>query len=248
VGLPGVIAVRSHRAFLYLALLAPGLVFHLGSVPSAHARDLAPGEMIQSGLPVQTTVSTARKSDILFSLCRAVKAHPDAAAALTSTAVGARKEFAGEIVAIVLRCSGKSDCEFTKSIVAAAVAAAPDASGAIGEAALARAPACADTIRRAIPPASRAKLNPAAVQSSSPADVAPASGAAEAAVEELDPFEPLRLVCDNGTPRVVRESEIDDFLETHPGAFVGDCPAATPSPSPSPAGEPAVPPNKKPPH
>gem|GEM_PF-6333710 len=189
--------------------------------------------MIQSGLPARTTIKTAPKSDLLLALCRAVKEHPDAAAALTSMGVAARKELAGEMVATVLRCSGKNDCEFVGTIVAAAVAAAAEVSGSVGQTALARAPACGDTIRRAVQPVATRAKGTGATPAAESGEATGSLGGNGDANEEFDPLEPLRLVCDNGVQRALRESLVADFLETHPGAFVGTCPPAAPSPAAS---------------
>jgi hypothetical protein len=41
--------------------------------------------------------------------------------------------------------------------------------------------------------------------------------------EGFDPHEQLNLVCDNGTQRAVRASQLNDFLRLNPGSLVGVC-------------------------
>src|SRR5699024_1989306 len=72
---PGATAAKSSKAFFVLLLVAVGLAIPSPGV--AQGRDLAPGEMIQSGLPARSTAKTARKSDLLFAVCRGIKEHPD---------------------------------------------------------------------------------------------------------------------------------------------------------------------------
>ena len=216
--------------FVFLAL---GAEFWVAPISPSPARDLAPGEMIQAGLPPQNTIGTARKGDLLFAICGAVKEYSGAASALTSTAVAARKELAGEIVGTVLRCSEKSDCEFVGTIVAAAVAASGQATGPAGEAALAHAPNCAERIRRATQSAASPTKGSGLSKAVPPTEQPPPAVTSTSPNENYDPLEPLRLVCGDGTQRALRQSNVDDFLQTHPGSFVGVCPP-TPSPSASP--------------
>ena len=222
---------KTGAAISLVPLVALGLGFWLSFFPHAHGRDLAPAEMIQAELPSGKTMRTANRGDLLFGLCRAVRKHEATASAITSTAVAGRNEFAGAIVGTVLRCSGKKDCEFAGAIVAAAVAAAANSGRSVGEAALAQVPPCADTIRQATqPPGTRPQGN-TTVKAASPAEQQAALVATSPTVSEhYDPLEPLRLVCDEGTQRILRQSQVQDFLQTHPGAFLGRC---RPKPSPT---------------
>jgi hypothetical protein len=149
------------------------------------------------------------------------------AAAITSAAVTAHPAFAADIVARLLSCSGKIDCEFVGAIVTAAAAAESNSATRIGDAAMARMPNCADTIERAIKEAAKRAMPGA----TSPGE-ATSAVSSPGAEESFDPLEPLTLVCDNGTRRAIRQSMVNDFLRLHPGSFRGSCPP-TPSPSPS---------------
>lgn len=219
---------------LLFLIIATAFCFSTGG---ARARDLAPAQMIEAHLPAGKTLQTATQAKLLAAICEAVKEDRSAAVAITATAVVRRAEFAGEIVGTVLQCSEKVDCEFAGMIVAAAVAAAPQSTVAINDAAVARAPDCSETIRKAAQPVATP------VASSAPAIPAP-PGTAPGLPGEMqqdegyDPLEPLRLVCDDGTQRAIRESQINDFLKTHPKSFLGTCPT-TPTPQPTPAAKPA---------
>ena len=131
----------------------------------------------------------------------------------------ARRESAGDILGAVLRCGGKTNCELVGSIVAAATAAEGDPAK-IADAAMAKAPNCAETIReasrRGAKASDRAEVEVAPEQG-------PLIGTSNGPDEGFDPHEQLNLVCDNGTQRAVRASQLDDFLRSNPGSFVGVC-------------------------
>ena len=218
--------------FLFLVLtLAAG--FWLVPLPEVLGRDPSPAELIQQGLSGRQTLKSASKVDLLSAVCRAVRQRRSEAPAITSAAVTARPALAAEIVSRLLSCSGKLDCEFVGMIVSAAIGANNNAGTAIGDAAVVRASNCADTIARTIKEGGRRGTAPSATNSNG----APAAGSRAGAEETFDPLEPLTLVCDNGTPRAIRESLVDEFLRAHPGSFRGSCPPK-PSPPPAPAKSP----------
>jgi len=203
-------------------------------MPVVLGRDPSPAELIQQGLSGRQTIKSATKMDLFSAVCRAVRQRRSEAPAITSTAVTARPNLAAEIVSRLLSCSGQLDCDLVDMIVSAAVTANNSAASAIGDAAVARAPNCAETVARAIKDAGRHGA-PGGVSSNGATPAGSAPGAAE---ETFDPMEPLVLVCDNGTPRAIRQSLVDEFLQTHPGSFRGPCPAK-PSPSVAPAMSPS---------
>ena len=226
--------------FLFLVLtLAAG--FWLLPLPEVSGRDPSPAELIQQGLSGRQTLKSASKVDLLSALCRAVRQRRSEAPAITSAAVRARPALTAEIVSRLLSCSGKVDCEFVGTIVSAALGANHNADTAIGDAAVARAPNCADTIARTIKEGGWRGTTPSATNSNG----VPATGSRADAEKTFDPLEPLTLVCDNGTPRAIRESLVDEFLRTHPGSFPGSCPpkpspTAAPAKSPLPAASPIM--------
>ena len=132
--------------------------------------------------------------------------------AITQAAVTARREMAGEIVGMVLRCAGKPNCEAIGAIVAAANAAKGDVTK-ITDAAIAKAPDCAETIRQATQRA----------EPKSTPEPEPVIGTSSGREDGFDPHEPLQLVCNDGTQRAVRASLVDQFLKANPGAVLGPC-------------------------
>ena len=203
--------------FCGLLLMAAG--FWMALPPTVLARELTAAQMIADQLPGRITLKSATKSEFLGAVCAAVRKQRGAAAAITQAAVLARRESAGDILGAVLRCGGKASCELVGSIVAAATAAEGDPAN-IADAAMAKAPNCAETIRDAS--RSGAKASDRAQVEVAPEQV-PLIGTSNGPDEGFDPHEQLNLVCDNGTQRAVRASQLNDFLRSNPGSFIGVC-------------------------
>ncbi len=198
------------------AVLFLGAVFWTASLSAQPARENAAAEAIATQLPEKKTLKNASKTEFLSAVCAAARKRRANIAAITQAAVLARREWAGEVVGMVLRCAGKTNCETTGAIVEAAHAAEGDESK-ITDAAIAKAPNCAETIHEAI---SRSAKTPAA---KGPAEPEPPPGTSNARDYGFDPHEPLELVCAGGTPRAVRASQLEEFLKTNPGSFPGPC-------------------------
>jgi hypothetical protein len=203
--------------FCGVFLLAAGLWAAL--LPAVLAREATAVDMIANQLPGRKTLKSATKSEFLGAVCAAVRKQRKAAPAITQAAVTARRESAGDIVGTVLRCSGKTSCESVGSIVAAAVAAEGDSAN-IADAAIAKAPNCVETIREAGRRGAKASDRVAAETAP---EQGPLIGTSNGPDEGFDPHEQLNLVCNDGTQRAVRASQLDDFLRSNPGSFVGVC-------------------------
>jgi hypothetical protein len=204
----------------------------IATTPAAISRDSPPATLLQAALPPKVTIENASKSDLLAATCAAVRNHRNSAAGIAMSAVGARGEFAADIVGTVLRCLGKVDCEKVGAIVKVAVSARPAAAQAISDAAVALAPKCDQSIANEVR---------AAMKTSSPSPIgqnSPGTMAADAD-REYDPHEELTLVCVEGTQRAVRQSLLSEFLRSHPGATTGRC-SPTPSPTVAPSVAPVV--------
>ncbi len=215
--------------------------FWLLPLPDLIARDPSPAELIQQGLSGRRTLKSANKVDLLSAVCRAVRQRRSEAPAITSAAVTVRPALTAEIVSRLLSCSGQLDCDFVVQIVSAAAAANNNALTAIGDAAVARAPNCADAVVRALKGTGR-RPAPGSAKSNGATTNGPGAAASE---ETFDPLESLVLVCDNGTPRAIRASLVDEFLNTHPGSIRGACPpkaspTIAPGISPSPTESPGA--------
>lgn len=214
---------RTALIFCGALLLATG--FWSALSPFAFGREAAPADLIAEQLPGKKTLQNASKSEFLGAVCAAVRKRRSAAAIITQAGVTARHESAAEIVGAVLRCGGKSNCESVGSVVAAATAEEGDAVS-IADAAIAKAPNCAETIREAT------RRGAKAIERAEP-EPTPEQGAligTSGSDEGFDPHEQLKLVCDDGTQRAVRASLLDEFIASHPGAVAGACqPTAPPA-------------------
>jgi hypothetical protein len=182
--------------------------------------------LIQEGLPRGKTIENADKGELTNAICRAVKRHRSATVRMTSAAATAQPELAAEITATVLRCLGGANCDSVAKIVSAACKVKGTSNNAIADAAIARAPDCAEAIDRAARPAKKESA-----QAVAKTETTPSPTPKPTPEETFDPHEPLRLVCDSGSQRAVRAGEVDEFLRTHPDAVLGTCP---PVPSPFP--------------
>ncbi len=219
--------------WLSLSYLLLGFAYGLIQLPWAEARETSAARMIAENLPANKTLTSATKAEVLAAVCTAVRNNRAAAAGIAPVAVAAHREYAGEIVGTVLRCSGKLECEFVGPIVTAASAVAGVTTTVISDAAAAKAPNCLETIREAIRRGLKqgeARVVSEEADASAPGALIGTSGGPD---EGFDPHEMLDLVCDHGTPRAVRASQLDAFLRNNPGAFLGSCPS-TPTPAPPP--------------
>ena len=209
---------RLSLSLILTALLAAALWVATSPVVRA-ARTMTPAEMIQENLPPGKTMKNTPKPQFLSAVCAAVKRHRDASPEITKVATGVHREYAGDIVATVLRCGANVDCEFVGAVVRAAVRAAPDEASTIADAALAVVPDCADAIQQAsnIPGEGPDNFG------GGPTTQVPLPGSTGGGGGGINPEDQKLLVCDNGTQRTVRQSQLGGFLSSHPGSFVGTC-------------------------
>ncbi len=251
---------RLHGLVCFACPLFLATFFWFEPLSGALAREPSATELIAEGLPPRKTLKNASKQDLLNAICRAVRKRKTSAAAITSSALAARKSLAGDVVGVVLRCSGKIDCEFVGTVISAAMEADGNAI-TISDAAVARAPNCAEAIQHATRPrtvseADRNGRTEASSHGEHPeratptparaADMDPLIGTSAGADEGFDPLEPLTLVCDDGMQRALRVSLVDEYLRAHPGAAKGECPPATLHPGTTIAPGPTAVPSAKP--
>ena len=212
-------------ALISFLLFLPGSSLSSAARTKTSDREMTAADMLTEQLPGKTTLQNASKSEFLGAVCAAVKKRRRAAAAIAQAAVTMRREAAGEIVGMVLRCSGKLNCEFVGVIAAAAAVAQGDAT-ALGDAASAKAPDCAETIREST------RMAPKTAAPAARPEQTPSPGASNGLDGGFDPHEQLELVCDAGTQRALRASLVEEFLRNHPGSLRGPCQTA-PRPTPS---------------
>ena len=233
-GLFSMVSAGMALSLLLTLALAAGL--WVATLPAARAQTITPTEMIQEGLPPGKTMKSATKPELLSAVCAAVKKHRDVAPAITRVAIITHREYAGDIVATVLRCSPNVDCNFVATIVGSAMRVAPSEASVIDDAALALAPDCADAIQNATSQDGKDMLDGKDIlegkdiPSEGPTDFGggpnnqlPLPGSVGGGGGGFNPQEQLFIVCDNGTQRTVRESQLGAFLSSHPGSFVGSC-------------------------
>ncbi len=225
-------------------LLALGLTAELwiATGPLATARMMSPEELIEAGLPPGVMLKTADKPQFLTAVCAAAKNHRGVAPALARNAVAAHPDYAGDIVATVVRCA-EGNCDLTGEIVAAATSAAPDSAAIIDDAAMGVAPDCADYVQGAttrdgkqllgdgkeilgdgkeiLPAADIPREGPRDFNSNVPVPQPPLPGTVGAG--GFPPQNSTVQICDNGQQRTIAASRLSHFLETHPGAFAGRC-------------------------
>ena len=229
-------AAIKRRFWLEFVVLILAAALGLVAAPSSLSRDSSPADLVENALPAKVTMKNASKSDLLDAVCAAVRKNRKSAAGITSVAVTAHGEFAGEVVGTVLRCTRKTDCTYVGAVVAAAVKAQPASGTAISDAAMARAPNCSETIEAAVKAAAQSQAGPAAA-----AGAASPTGTRTGSEENFDPHEQLVLVCADNVERAIRQSLLGEFMHAHTGSFLGPCPPPTPalSPTPSPVPNPA---------
>jgi hypothetical protein len=205
----------------FVVVLSLTTALWVATIPVASARLMTPAEMIEAGLPPGVVIKSAGKPQFLTALCAAVRNHHKDSAAIAHVAAAAHKEYAGDIVATVVRCLGdKPDCELVGSVVADAIGGAPDSAVQIDDAAVAIAPACADAIEKAsrdVPAEAPGNYGapPALNEAPLPGDAGGGGG--------FNPQDSRVPVCDMGQQRSIRASRVDHYLRTHPGSFVGHC-------------------------
>ncbi|MEO8045233.1 MAG: hypothetical protein ABI674_10040 [Spartobacteria bacterium] len=210
---------RRLTALICGGVLLLALLFWNASLPAAPAREVNAADLIASQLPDNKTLKSANKMEFLSAVCAVARRRRSSAPVITQTAVSLRREAAGEIVGMVLRCVGKVNCDVAGTIVAAAIAAEGDPTK-ITDAAMAKAPDCAETIRDAARRGGKVADRPE--PGATPEQATP-SGTGANPDGAFDPHEPLKLVCVNGTPRAVRASELAEFMRANPGAVEGNC-------------------------
>jgi hypothetical protein len=220
----------ARMALSFFVMTALATVLWVVTLPAARARTLTPAEMIQENLPPGKTMHTATKPEFLSAVCAAVRRYRPAAPGITMVAVSTHREYAGDIVGTVLRCTPSGDCEFVENIVRAGVLDAASQAAAIQDAALSAAPDCADAIQDALARdgkeilgGGKEILQPPAEGPAGPIALLPPPGSVPGGAGGFNPQENVVQVCDNGTQRSIRADQLAAFLSSHPGSFVGSC-------------------------
>jgi hypothetical protein len=204
-----------------LAVIALGSLFWSVSLPVARAAAATPADMIQANLPQAMNLGSAPKADLLSAVCKAVKKYPKDAPQIVRTASEKRKEFTGDILGTAVGCLRKGkenpDCELVRLTLQEAIAVDGEHAANLTELLVKEAPNCIDSPEE----------GPDSAFASGPANIngAPGSTGGGAAVGNAC------LVCHNGQAVQVACSELDSYLNGHPGDTAGNC-QATPVTNP----------------
>lgn len=168
--------------------------------------------LIEIKLPAHKTVVSADKSQFLDGLCDALKQWQLVAPQIVKAAVTKRKELASDILTTAIRCLG--DCDAIAQAVAAVVAADPAHASEYTELALQLSPNCAGAIQRVAQGQTEGEgnfTNPPANVNAPPGSVGGGAGGNTC------------IVCHNGHEVQVACSDLNSYLQGHPGDTAGAC-------------------------
>jgi hypothetical protein len=139
-------AARVARSMAVLLIaLSLGMTLWVATMPVAEAQQMSATRMIESNLPQGQTMAKASKGDLTSAICAAIKKNRGNAAQIIRAAVGAKKQWAKDIMRAAFQCvgTGRNNCELLGEIYDALVAANPDDASEINQLALQLAPDCA---------------------------------------------------------------------------------------------------------
>ncbi len=166
--------------------------------------------LIETKLPPHETVVTADKQQFLDGLCDAMKQWRMVAPQVVKAAVQKRRELGPDILRTALRCLG-GDCGAVAQVVAAVVAADPTRAAEYTELAIQISPGCANEIEHGAQTNEGNFTNP-------PANInAPPGSIGGGAIGNVC------IVCHNGSEVQVACSDLQSYLQSHPGDTSGPC-------------------------
>lgn len=203
-----------------VALLTVGViladVFWMISAPIAGAEKLSPTQMIESQLPRERNMTTAKKPELLSAVCGSVRRWQSMSGEIVTTAAASHSKWTISIVQESIRCLGNDDCEMIARVTSVGISANPDEASDILDMAVAAAPDCRGALDQLFSPPAE---GPDALNNlpNPPNFVSDAGGAG------VDPQESTVTVCDNNAPIQVAASRVTAYLASHPGSFAGAC-------------------------
>lgn len=180
---------------------------------SLPAASMTPAEMIQSKLPLNTTVATATDAQLLQAVCEAVKQWPRDTRLIVRTAAGARKSIRSDILCMAIRCARERnalDCSWVLDILREWIKAEPSLANQLTEAAMQCAPECREALQN-LTLGEGAFTNPPSNINAPPGSVGGGAGGN------------VCVVCHNGSEIQIACSDLDQFLRDHPGDTAGPC-------------------------
>lgn len=204
--------------FIFLLSVALGFILWVASLPVVHAAQMTPAEMIQSKLPPNKTIATATDAQLLAAVCKAVKQRPKDAVLIIRTAAGARKTLKSDLLCMATRCLREKrdlDCSWVSEILHDWIKAEPNEASRLTELVLQCAPECRDLFPSK-PVDEGNFVNPPGNINVLPGSVGGGAGGN------------VCIACHNNREVQVACSDLDNFLDNHPGATTGPC-QVTPS-------------------
>ena len=211
-----VLSIWKTPILLAISLSLAG-VFWIASVPMARAASMSPAEMIQANLPHAMSLTSAPKAEVLSAVCSAVTKNQKKAPEIVRAAVGARKEFAEDILKTAVRClhldADHPDCELARHALKEAIAVDPDQAATLNELFIQLVPGCAESPEEG--PGNFAAAT--TVNSLSGTGGGGSAGSGDSCT-----------VCHANQSIQVACSDLNTYLKNHPGDTAGAC-EATPN-------------------
>ena len=188
---------------------------------SLRAASMTPAEMIQSKLPLNTTIATATDGQLLQAVYEAVKQWPRDFRLIVRTAAGARKSIRSDILCMAIRGARERsalDCNWVLEILREWIKADPSLANQLTEAAMQCAPECREALQN-LTLGEGGFTNPPSNINAPPGSVGGGAGGN------------VCIVCHNGSEIQIACSDLDNYLRSHPGDTAGACPP-TPTTNP----------------
>ena len=215
----GIRAPVLRATFIFALSVTLGFILWMASLPVAQAAPVTPAEMIQSKLPPNKTIASATDAQLLSAVCKAVKQRPKEAALIVRTAAGARKTLKSDLLCMAVRCIREKndlDCSWVSEILRDWIKAEPNEASRLTELVLQCAPECRDLVPSRPPVDEGNFVNPPSNINMFPGSVGGGAGGN------------VCLACHNNREVQVACSDLDNFVNNHPGATAGPC-QVTPS-------------------
>ena len=226
-----ILGLPSKNRLVFLSAVILPVVTCISPVSNAVAAQRRPAELIQSELPAKKTLADASDVQLLEAVYRSVKASfkhrstRDAArrqaALIVKTAGEARPALRSDLLCVAVRSlkeNGALSCKWVAGIVREWIDSDPQHANQLmqvmGD--------CSSDCREAI---QMAHLEIQANEVSPPENINPPPGSSMAGIGGAS-AEATCVVCQNGNNIEIGCSEVDNYLENHPGTMRGPCQAS----------------------
>lgn len=204
--------------FIFVLSVVLGAIFWIASLPVVQAAQMTPAEMIQSKLPPNKTIATATDAQLLGAVCKAVKQRPKEVGLIVRTAAGARKALKSDVLCMAIRCLREKsdlDCSWVSEVLRDWIKGEPNEASRLTELVVQCAPECRDLLPSR-PVDEGNFVNPPSNINVLPGSVGGGAGGN------------VCIACHSNREVQVACSDLDSFLNNHPGSTAGPC-QVTPS-------------------